>query len=93
MSDTSKYVPLKDPSTGGILVMRYASDQPEELVEPVAGTWSFIYFSSLENNYWFNSSHNYFEQTWTNGAFKWNVAAMGPKVEEEAEPSQQDVPG
>jgi hypothetical protein len=47
MSDTSKYVPLKDPSTGGILVMRYASDQPEELVEPVAGTWPSIYFSSF----------------------------------------------
>ena len=49
MASSSKYAPLKDPSVGGIIVMRYGSgDQPQELVEP--------------------------------------VAAMGPKVEEEAEP-------
>ncbi|KAI9563808.1 hypothetical protein GHT06_011274 [Daphnia sinensis] len=49
MAEHSKYIPLKDISIGGIIVMRYGqTDQPEELVEP--------------------------------------VAAMGPKVEEEAEP-------
>lgn len=49
MAENSKYIPLKDIGIGGIIVMRYGqTDQPEELVEP--------------------------------------VAAMGPKVEEEAEP-------
>ena len=48
MAENSKYAPLKDVGIGGIIVMRSTTDQPEELVEP--------------------------------------VAAMGPKVEEEAEP-------
>lgn len=38
MVDNSKYMPLKDIGIGGIIVMRYGqTDQPEELVEPVAG--------------------------------------------------------
>lgn len=38
MAENSKYVPLKDASIGGIIVMRYSgADQSEDLVEPVAG--------------------------------------------------------
>jgi hypothetical protein len=38
MAENSKYIPLKDVGIGGIIVMRYGqTDQPEELVEPVAG--------------------------------------------------------
>ena len=40
MVENSKYAPLKDVGIGGIIVMRYGqTDQPEELVEPVAGTF------------------------------------------------------
>lgn len=37
MAENTKYIPLKDIGIGGIIVMRHQSDQPEELVEPVAG--------------------------------------------------------
>lgn len=38
MAENSKYVPLKEASIGGIIVMRYSgADQSEDLVEPVAG--------------------------------------------------------
>jgi len=47
MAENSKYVPLKDVGIGGIIVMRYGlTDQPEELVEPVAGKWNFSFFFS-----------------------------------------------
>lgn len=47
MVDNPKYMPLKDIGIGGIIVMRYGqTDQPEELVEPVAGKHrSYNYFS------------------------------------------------
>lgn len=42
MAENSKYIPLKDVGIGGIIVMRYGpTDQPEELVEPVAGQLVF----------------------------------------------------
>lgn len=45
MAENSKYVPLKDIGIGGIIVMRYGlTDQPEELVEPVAGLMDFVSF-------------------------------------------------
>ncbi len=41
MAENSKYIPLKDIGIGGIIVMRYGqTDQPEELVEPVAGQFN-----------------------------------------------------
>ncbi len=45
MAENSKYIPLKDIGIGGIIVMRYGqTDQPEELVEPVAGMRHFYSF-------------------------------------------------
>lgn len=44
MAENSKYIPLKDIGIGGIIVMRYGqTDQPEELVEPVAGLMTSLY--------------------------------------------------
>lgn len=50
MAENSKYIPLKDIGIGGIIVMRYGqTDQPEELVEPVAGMRNFYSFWNYLN--------------------------------------------
>ena len=49
MAENSKYIPLKDIGIGGIIVMRYGqTDQPEELVEPVAGRICYLGVESVK---------------------------------------------
>jgi 26S proteasome regulatory subunit N2 len=76
LSKSSRYQPLKDVSSGGIIILRDTqSDQPETLVETVKGNFEFCWF-------YFNLFKLYKFKT-----FVFFKIAGGPvKEEEESEP-------